>query len=151
MPHQFQLDSQPATPQDQPATCRSITRTIRIDRDVATVFAFLANPANWPRWAVVNVQSTRPTADPAWWAMQTPHGEARLRIRAEANSGILDHDFVDPQASWTVPARVVPNGDGTEFMMTFFQPPSFDDAFFDEQIKLVDRELATLKEVLEAT
>lgn len=39
---------------------------------------------------------------------------------------------------WTVPARVVRNGDGAEFMITFFQPPGFTDAFFDEQIALVE-------------
>jgi hypothetical protein len=66
-------------------------------------------------------------------------------IRSDARSGILDHDFEDSQANWTVPARVVANGRGAEFMMTFFQPNSFTDAFFDEQIKLVDVELATLK------
>ncbi|HLY58327.1 MAG TPA: hypothetical protein VKS60_22385 [Stellaceae bacterium] len=33
---------------------------------------------------------------------------------------------------------------------TFFRPPGFSDAFFDEQIKLVDIELAKLKELLEA-
>jgi hypothetical protein len=58
-------------------------------------------------------------------------------------------DFVDPQASWTVPARVIGNGGGSEFMITF-QPPGFADTFFDEQIKLVDIELAKLKELLEA-
>jgi hypothetical protein len=130
-------------------TRRSITKTIRINQDVPTVFAFLANPENWPRWAIVNVKSTSPSGDPNWWDMLTPHGPARLRIRADANQGILDHDWNDPQASWTVPARVVPNGSGSEFMMTFFQPPTFSDGFFDEQIKLVDIELARLKEVLE--
>jgi len=30
-------------------------------------------------------------------------------------------------------------------------PPGFTDAFFDDQIKLVDIELATLKELLEKT
>jgi len=34
-------------------------------------------------------------------------------------------------------------------MMTFFQPPQFTDTFFDDQIKLVDKELATLKEIPE--
>jgi hypothetical protein len=50
-----------------------------------------------------------------------------------------------------VPARVVSNGDGAEFTMTFFQPATFTDKFFDEQIKLVDIELAKLKQVLEST
>ncbi len=82
--------------------------------------------------------------------MASPHGAAWLRMRADARQGIIDRDFVDPQASWMVPARVIANGGGAEFMITFFQPPGFTDDFFDEQIKLVDIELAKLKELLEA-
>jgi uncharacterized protein YndB with AHSA1/START domain len=132
-----------------PATRRSTTKTVRIDRDAAAVFRFLSNPANWPQWAIVNVKATSATPDSDWWSMMTPHGPARLRIRADAEHGVLDHDWIDPQARWTVPARVVANDGGAEFMMTFFQPPAFSDKFFDEQIKLVDIELAKLKEVLE--
>jgi hypothetical protein len=50
-----------------------------------------------------------------------------------------------------VPARVVRNGSGAEFLMTFFQPPNFSDEFFDRQIEPVDLELAKLKELLEST
>jgi Polyketide cyclase / dehydrase and lipid transport len=131
-------------------TIRSITKTVCIACDPRAAFDFLADLGNWPRWAVVNVKSTRRSDDPDWWEMVTPHGEARLRMRADARHGILDHDFVDPQASWTVPARVIANGGGAEFMITFFQPPGFTDDFFDEQIKLVDIELTKLKELLEA-
>ena len=74
---------------------------------------------------------------------------AKLRIRANAEYAILDHDFEAPDASWSVPARVVPNGTGSEFMITFYQPPHFMDVFFDEQVSLVDKELAKLKENLE--
>ncbi|HTU00136.1 MAG TPA: hypothetical protein VMF58_18950 [Rhizomicrobium sp.] len=131
-------------------TIRSITKTVRMDCDPQTAFDFLADLGNWPRWAVVNIMSTRRSADAEWWDMVTPRGAAKLRMRADTRHGILDHDFVDPQASWTVPARVIANGNGSEFMITFFQPPGFSDAFFDEQIKLVDVELAKLKELLES-
>ncbi len=131
-------------------TVRSVTKTVRIACDPQAAFNFLADLGSWPRWAIVNVKSTSRTDDPDWWDMVTPRGAARLRMRADASHGILDHDFVDPQASWTVPARVVGNGDGAEFMITFFQPPGFTDTFFDEQIALVDIELAKLKELLEA-
>ncbi|MEU8033402.1 SRPBCC family protein [Streptomyces sp. NPDC049099] len=127
----------------------SITKTIGIDRPYEQVFAFLADPANWPRWAVVNVRSIEPTDDPDWWRMSTPQGPARLRLRAHAEYGILDHDYVDDTASWQVPARVVPNGEGAEFMITFHRPPSLTDAVFKEQTDLVDTELAALKEILE--
>src|SRR5262249_17336122 len=118
--------------------------------DPSKAFAFLADLANWPKWAIVNVRSTHQGSDPEWWDMVTPHGKAKLRMRADARHGILDHDFVDPQASWTVPARVIRNGSGTEFIITFCHPPGFTDAFFDEKIELVDIELARLKEILEA-
>ncbi|WP_051795352.1 hypothetical protein [Streptomyces sp. NRRL S-87] len=131
-------------------TARSVTKTVSIRRPAAEVFDFVADPANWPAWAVVNVQAVEPTDDPDWWLMTTPQGPARLRIRGNAELGVLDHDYVDDQASWQVPARVVANGSGAEFMITFFQPPTFTDAFFDEQVALVDEELAALKRVLEA-
>lgn len=132
------------------ATARTVTKTVSIDRPVADVFAFLADAANWTRWAIVNVQAIEPTDEPDWWLMATPHGPAKLRIRGNAEHGVLDHDYVEDMASWQVPARVVPNGTGSEFMITFFQPPAFTDTFFDEQTALVDTELATLKQVLEA-
>ncbi len=88
---------------------RSITKTVRISCDPKAAFDFLSNLANWPSWAVANVRSTTPTSDPDWWDMVTVHAAARLRMRASARYGILDHDYVDPQAGWTVPARVIPN------------------------------------------
>lgn len=130
-------------------TARSVTKTVSLARPAAEVFAFLADPANWPRWAVVNIQAIEPTADPDWWLMDTPRGAARLRIRGNAEEGLLDHDYLDREASWTVPARVVPNGEGSEFLITFFQPPGFSDTYFDEQSALIDNEMAALKRELE--
>jgi len=142
------------TPEPSSAThsarpARAIIKSIAIDRDPGAVFDFLADAANWPRWAVVNVRSAVPSAESGWWDMTTPQGPGRLRINAERRLGILDHDFVTDEASWTVPARVVANGSGAEFMMTFYQPPQLSDAVFDSQIALVDKELATLKRILE--
>lgn len=132
-------------------TTRSITKTVRIERTPEQVFEYLSNLENWPRWATVNVLATGPRLDSGWWWLETPRGTGRIRLRGDAEHGILDHDVVDDQASWSVPARVVPNGSGAEFMMTFFQPPSFTDAFFDEQVRLVDQEFLQLKRLLEGT
>ncbi|MEU5540668.1 hypothetical protein [Streptomyces sp. NPDC020362] len=127
----------------------SVTKTVGIERPHAQVYAFLADPANWPRWAVVNIRSIEPTDDPDWWRMSTPLGPAKLRLRPNAEFGILDHDYVDDTAAWQVPARVVPNGDGAEFMITFYRPPTLTEADFRKQADLVDTELATLKKILE--
>ncbi|THA47114.1 hypothetical protein [Streptomyces sp. A1136] len=87
-----------------------------------------------------------PTDEPDWWLMTTPHGPARLRIRGNTELGILDHDCVEDQASWQVPARVVANGTGAGA-----GAESFTDAFFDEQAALLDTELGTLKRILETS
>lgn len=128
----------------------SITKAISIDAPIDRVFSFLSDAANWPKWAIVNVKSVAP-ADGPWWSMETPAGMARLRLRPNAEFGILDHDFHAADASWTVPARVVPNGSGCVFMITFFQPPAFTRQFFDDQISLVDKELAQLKSIMETS
>ena len=127
---------------------RSTTKTVSIEAPVAKVFAFVADARNWPQWAIVNVKSVGERSGD-WWEMQTPMGAAKIRIRASEPLGILDHDFHSPEAQWTVPARVVPNGSGSLFAITFFQPPPFTDKFFDEQTALVEKELAKLKEILE--
>jgi hypothetical protein len=131
------------------STARSTTKSVTVDRPPGEVYDYLADARNWPHWAVVNVLAIEATTDPPWWKMTTPRGTGELRIRGDAATGLLDHDFRDPQAAWTVPARVVPNGRGAEFLITFFQPPVLDDAEFDRQIALVDTELATLKDILE--
>jgi uncharacterized protein YndB with AHSA1/START domain len=127
---------------------RTVTKSVSIDASISKVFAFLADAGTWPRWAIVNVKAIK-KAEGDWWDMQTPIGAARLRIRPNERLGILGHDFVAPDANWTVPARVVPNGSGSLFMITFFQPPGFTDEFFDRQTAFVDQELARLKEILE--
>jgi uncharacterized membrane protein len=134
---------------DTASPARAITKSIAIDRTRDDVFAFLADLSNWPRFAIVNVRSVTPCSDTDWWDMETPRGPGRLRIMPEHAAGILDHEFRNDEAQWRVPGRVVPNGRGAEFMMTFFQPASFADEFFDQQIALVDVELAKLKEILE--
>jgi len=127
---------------------RSITKTVVIEARPQKVFSFLVDASNWHLWAIVNVLSVS-TGDGRWWHMKTPAGTARLRIRPNAELGTLDHDFHAPDAQWTVPARGVPNGTGSLFMITFFQPHAFSDRLFDEQVALVDRELAKRKELME--
>ena len=131
------------------APVRSITKSVAIDRTPGEVFAYLADARNWPQWAVVNVLAIEATSDPAWWQLTTPRGTGELRIRGDAATGVLDHDFRDPQAAWTVHARVVANGRGAEFLITLFQPSVLDDEEFDRQAALLDTELATLKRTLE--
>lgn len=127
---------------------RSITKSVDLRVDVERAFNFLNDPENWPKWATVNMKSAQPAAD-GWYDTETRQGKGQLKMLSNKPLGLLDHVWKDPQATWTVPARVVPNGGGSTFLMTFFQPPVLDDRAFEAAAKEVDRELAKLKELLE--
>jgi len=130
---------------------RSVTKSVTIDRPAAEVHAFLADPTNWPRWAVINILSVEPGEDPHWWKLGTPDGPAEFRILADAETGVVDHEFRDESMEAArVPARVVGNGRGADFLMTVTQPPEVSDAFFEDLLRSVETELATLKSVLES-
>jgi Polyketide cyclase / dehydrase and lipid transport len=131
---------------------RSVTRSIAIDRPSADVYAFLADLRNWPRWAVVNVLAVERADEPGWWRIETPDGPAEIRLRPDAATGVVDHDFrggPDDTEVATVPARVVANGRGAEFLITILQPDEVDDTDFDRLLESVDTELGALKAVLE--
>jgi hypothetical protein len=129
-----------------------VTLSVTIDRPASDVHSFLSDAANWPRWAVVNVLAAEPGDEPGWWRIATAQGRGEIRIRADAATGVLDHDFRDPDdPGWmaTVPARVVANGRGADFVITSLQPGELDDEAFDRELAVVATELTTLKEVLE--
>lgn len=127
---------------------RSETKSFDIQAAPDKVYAFLADPMNWPRYAVVNLRSVSPGQD-GWFKAVTKFGEGEIKVKGVKEFGILDHVWRDPQATWTVYSRVVPNGEGSTFMMTLFQPPVMTDPQFDHAMKEMDIEMAKLKEVLE--
>lgn len=127
---------------------RSAIKYVDIQAAPEKVYTFLSNPLNWPQYAVVNLRSVSP-GENEWFHAVTKFGAGEIRVNGVKEFGILDHVWKDPQASWTVYSRVVPNGGGSTVMMTLFQPAVMRDAQFDGAMKEMDIEMAKLKDVLE--
>jgi hypothetical protein len=91
-------------------TTNSVTLTVQIACPAAEAYQFIADPATMPQWAIHNVKAIRPVRQNEW-EIQTPRGAGRLIPHYDQQSGILDHEFVDPEeGSWEVSARIVPAG-----------------------------------------
>jgi len=127
---------------------RSAIKSVDIQATPDEAFAFLANPMNWPQYAVVNLQSVSPGKD-GWFHAVTKSGEGALKVNAVKELGVFDHVWKDPQATWQVYSRVVPNSEGATVMMTLFQPAVMSDQQFDEAMTQMDTEMKKLKEILE--
>lgn len=128
---------------------RSITKSVDLRVSQGRAFEYLSDPMNWPKWAVVNMKSVRPRID-GWYETETRQGNGQLKMIASKSHGLLDHMWKESSRIVDRAARVVANGEGCTFMMTFFQPPVMDEAMFEAAALEVDKELSRLKEILES-
>ena len=120
-----------------------------IHRTPDAVYAFAANPENLPVWAAGLTRSEIRKSGDAWIA-EAPFGTVKIRFVNANTFGVMDHD-VELESGVIVhnPMRVVPNGEGSEFIFTLLRQPGMADDQFLEDAEAVTKDLRTLKEILE--
>ena len=84
------------------------------------------------------------------WEVKTQQGTVGLRFTPPNEYGVLDHTVVLLDGTEVyVPMRVMPNGTGSEVMLGLFRQPEMDDAEFDRDAGLMQKDLQALKALLE--
>lgn len=127
---------------------RADTRTISIHASPEKIVEFLAKPENLPRWAVGFAKAVR--REPERWFVVTGAGEMVVRIEADARFGVIDFLMQPaPGVELAARSRVVPNGDGAEYIFTQFQAPGMPDDAFEQSVKALQHELTVLRALLE--
>jgi hypothetical protein len=126
----------------------SRTVSVSIACPPGRVYAFVADPANLPRWATAFVRGARRSE--SGWVLDTPGGPVGFRFVEPNDLGVLDHHVTPaPGVEILNPMRVVPNGTGSEVIFTLFRLAEATDEAFAEDAAMVERDLRTLKAVLE--
>ncbi len=87
--------------------------------------------------------------DDGWWSFTTPWGPAKLKFHENKQLGILDHQFIDNDAKWDVPMRVVSKGDDSEVITTIIKPDSISDQMFEERMQEIEKIMQSMKQVIE--
>src|SRR3990170_1580435 len=125
--------------------------SIYIARRPSEVYDFASDPKNLPRWAA-GLARSEVRKDGDEWIADAPFGRVRVRFVQRNSLGVMDHD-VTLESGVTIhnPMRVVPHGDGSEFVFTLIRQPGMSDARFIEDKAAVENDLRTLKDVLEST
>ncbi|HEX2023080.1 MAG TPA: hypothetical protein VHF00_00105 [Acidimicrobiales bacterium] len=127
---------------------RSDTQTVTIDAPPGAVLRFVADARNLPRWAIGFAKDVRRQHDR--WMVTTGQGEVALAVDADESTGTVDFRFEAAAGEEaTAFARVVPNGQGAEFVFTQLQQPGTPDEVFEQLVATVRHELVTLKALLE--
>lgn len=128
---------------------RADTKTVAIHASQQKVVAFLANPENLPRWAIGFARSVRRDGE-RWLVTTQSGGDVGVRIAADARSGVVDFYMSPaPGVEGLAASRVVPSGDGVEYVFTQFQAPGMTDDMFARSVDAVAHELTVLKALLE--
>lgn len=129
-------------------TPESRTISVYIDRTPRDVYAFAAAPENVPRWAVglgASIEQVK-----GEWVAQTPGGPVTVRFTEPNPHGVMDHSVrLASGVEVYNPMRVVPHGAGAVVLFTVFRRPEMTDQEFAEDTAAVERDLHTLKQVLE--
>ena len=120
-----------------------------INRTPRDIYAFASNPENLPSWAA-GLARSEVKKDGDVWVAEAPFGKAKIRF-VEANKfGVMDHDVeLDSGVVVHNPMRVVPNGNGSEFIFTLLRQPEMSEDQFADDAQAVTKDLRTLKELLE--
>ena len=128
----------------------SCTLSVSIDRPAVDVARFVADPRNLPQWAGGFCKAVNSDGD--HWRVQTDEGEFGLRFMASVEHGVLDHviEIADDLQVY-VPMRVVPNGEGSEVLLTMFRQPAMTEHRWQTDLSLVRADLETLRTVMESS
>jgi hypothetical protein len=124
--------------------------SISIRHDWRALYERIWQPAVFPEWAAGMADSElRPDGDGNWLA-DGSDGPIRVRFTPHNPFGVMDH-WVDAGTGQEiyVPLRVVANGDGAEVILTLYRQPGLDEERFSADIKLVNRDLKALKNLIE--
>ena len=126
----------------------SRTLSVSIACPPGKVYEFVSNPENLPKWAKGLGKSGR--KDGVDWIVDTPQGPMKVRFADKNNFGVLDHYVTTASGVEVyVPLRVLSNGPGSEVIFTLFRLPEMSDEKYAEDMKLVEQDLRTLKDILE--
>ena len=123
---------------------------IAIRRSYAVVYEFLAEPLNFVRWAALPDSEMVPL-DGGDWQVELPVGRMAIRFAPRNNFGVLDYQVfpLGGDGGPVTPVRLIPNEDGCELLLVWFQRPGRSEEAYKSDTEWVASDLHRLKALLE--
>ena len=122
----------------------SHTITMEVNKKTGDVFnAILHIPPKM-------VPDAKQISDGTWEFVSPLSGiPAKLKFNENKDLGILDYHYVDDEAEWNVPMRVVPHGEKSSLIITLFKPIHFSDEKFLARMKELEQLFQQMKIIIE--
>ena len=124
-------------------TNRSETRQISIPAPPEKVLDIVGDARALPRWAPNFAETVTPDGD--HWIV---NGELHIDLRVDRDLGTVDILRIEQPTTGAF-SRVVPNGDGSEYLFTLFFPDGTPEEAVTKQMTVVEEELRTIRALCE--
>jgi hypothetical protein len=127
---------------------RTETRTIAIAAPPETVLGVVGDARRLPEWAPAFARTVR--RDGEGWIVDNGDTEFPIRLRVAAEYGTVDvlAATEPPRGAF---ARVIPSGEGSEFLFSLSFPEGTEEAAVAAQMQTVEAELRTVRTLSEAS
>ena len=122
------------------------TRSIAIAAPPKALVELLADGERLPDWAPDFASEIRAEGD--HWLVGSGEGQFRIRIRSSADLGTVDILSAEDDRTGAF-GRVIPNGDGSEFLFTLLFPADTDGGAIAAQMEVVESELERVRVLAE--
>ena len=125
------------------------TFSVSIRHEWQALYERIWHPSVFTQWAA-GLANSELRREGETWLADGSDGPITIRFTPHNPFGVMDH-FVDPGDGNEihVPLRVIQNGDGAEVMLTLFRQPGMSDEHYAADIKLINRDLRSLKALIE--
>ena len=121
--------------------------SISIDKSADKVYQFASSPENFPLWVEFIKSMTKETEN--LWLAETDLGNIKIQFVPKNEFGIIDHLVILPDTSTVNNSmRVIDNGTGSELVFTLFWMPNRTEEEFNQDEKLVEKDLTKIKTIL---
>lgn len=122
--------------------------SVSINRPWNDVYDFVSDGDNFVRWASGLGEKIRRAGNE--WVAEGPLGTVKVRIVERNAFGVADHDVVlENGVTVHNPLRIIPNGTGGTVTFTLLRLPGVSEQQFNDDAKAVEKDLLSLKAILE--
>ncbi|HLB66634.1 MAG TPA: SRPBCC family protein [Candidatus Saccharimonadales bacterium] len=125
------------------------TISVSINVKPEKVWGFVADLKNWKQFSDFGKDLEQVNDDE--WIAHTSQGDIKIIPKFDKEKLLLDSICIVPSGEEQfIPYRVVPNGEGSELIMTNQQTASVSDKDYVEQLQWMKDELNNIKKIMEA-
>jgi hypothetical protein len=131
-------------------TRHTVIKSISIDRAPPVVQGVLSDPRQLPNWLFFDIATVHQLPSRGVWEIDASRQKGTLWVDPLPENHGVNFEVQLPEQNWFIPARIVPNEEGTTVLLTLIHSTGITKDQFARRVAFTVRELNLLKRLIES-